>query len=107
MRFIGWNLLFAAWLLVSAFVLPHTAFSQLTTWVVAIFFTAAALLAADKPGARFAISALAVALAVIALLMPGMSAAAVVNNLIVAAILFALSLVNPSSAPAMNSKRSA
>lgn len=98
---------FAAWLLVSAFVLPHTAFSQLTTWMVAIFVTVATFLAADKPGARFAVSALAGALAVIALLVPGMPTAARVNNLIVAAILFALSLVHPSPAPALRSKPSA
>jgi hypothetical protein len=96
MRFMGWNLLFATWLLISAFVVPHTAFSQATTWVAAVAIGAAAMLAVGRPAARFAISGIAVFLALVALLLPGMSTAAAVNNAVVAALLFALSVVRPT-----------
>jgi len=97
-RFIFWNLLFATWLLVSAFVLPHTVFSQATTWVAALAVGAAAMLAVGRPAARFAITAIAVFLALVALLLPGMSTAAAVSNAVVAALLFALSVVRPGHA---------
>lgn len=105
MRFTVWNLLLAAWLLASSFVLAHTAFSQLATWVLAVSIVAATFVALDKPAARFAVSALAVALAIVPAFAPGMSARATANNLIVAAIVFALSLAHP--APALSSKPSA
>jgi hypothetical protein len=107
MRFIGWNLLFATWLLVSAFALPHTAFSQATTWVAAIAIGGLAILSVGRPAARFAISAIAVFLALVALLLPGMSVAAAVSNAIVAALLFALSLVRPAHVPAEQAKQPA
>jgi hypothetical protein len=100
MRFMGWNLLFATWLLVSAFMLPHTAFSQATTWVAAVAIGGATIMAVGRPAARFAISGIAVFLGVAALLVPDMSTAAAVNNAVVAALLFALSMVRPTHAVA-------
>jgi hypothetical protein len=98
MRFAGWNLLFATWLLVSAFVLPHSPMSQGTTWIAAVAIGAAAIAAVGRPAARFAISGIAVFLGVGALLFPEMSTAAAVNNGVVAALLFALSVVQPTHA---------
>ncbi|HET8539467.1 MAG TPA: hypothetical protein VFL83_06310 [Anaeromyxobacter sp.] len=95
MRFMGWNLLFATWLLVSAFALPHTQYSQATTWLAAIAVGALAIVAVGRPPARIAIAGVAIFLAVAALLLPGMSTAAAVSNAVVAAILFALSVVQP------------
>jgi hypothetical protein len=95
---------FAAWLFVSAFVVPHAGFYRLATWVVAALVTAAALASADKPNARFAVAALAVALAAIALLVPGASSAAAVNDVLVAAILFVLSFVGPARRMAVQPK---
>ena len=105
MRFTVWNLLLAAWLLASSFVLAHTAFSQLATWVLAVSVVAATLVSLDRPGARFAVSALAVALAIVPAFAPGMSAKAAANNVVAAAVLFLLSLAHPS--PALRSKPSA
>jgi len=98
MRFIGWNLLFAVWLLVSAFVLPHSPFSLATTWISAIAVGTVAVLSVGRPAVRFAITAIAVFLGLVALLAPGMSTGAAVNNAIVAALLFTLSLVSPIDA---------
>ena len=100
MRFIGWNLVLATWLLVSAFVFPHTAFTLATTCVAAVAIGALALVAVGRPAARFGISALAAFLAIAALLVPGLGTAAAVNNGVVAALLFALSAVRPAQAPA-------
>lgn len=107
MRFMGWNLLFTTWLLVSAFVLPHSAFTQATTWIAAVAIGAASILAVGKPAARFAISGLAALLAVVALLAPGMGTAAAVNNAVFAALLFALSLVRPAHGAAEEAKSAA
>jgi hypothetical protein len=95
MRFLGWNVAVATWLLISAFAFPHTPLSSATTWTAALVVAVLALLAAGRPAARFAITAVAFVLAVLALLLPGMSTAAALNNAVVAAALFALSLVRP------------
>lgn len=99
MRFVLSNLVLATWLLLTAFALPHSPMTQATTWILAVVVGAAALLAPGRPPARYAISGAALALAAIALLAPGISAAAAINNGLVAAVLFALSLVNPEPKP--------
>ncbi len=99
MRFMSWNLAFATWLLVSAFALPNTPFSQAVTWVAAVAVGALGIAAAGRPSVRFAISAIAVLLALAALLVPDLSTTAAVNDAVVAAILFALSVVQPGHLP--------
>ncbi len=98
MRFVLGNLALATWLLVSAFALPHTPFSQASTWLAAVAVGAAATLAGGRPAARFAISGIALFLGTAALLVPGMSIAAATSNAVVAALLFALSVVTPAHA---------
>ena len=100
MRFLAWNLLFATWLLVSVFALPHGPVSLAVTWVAAVAFGALGVAAVGRPGARFAISGIAVLLALAALLVPDVSTPAAVNDAVVAAILFALSVVQPAHATA-------
>ncbi|HSM92916.1 MAG TPA: hypothetical protein VLT47_08490 [Anaeromyxobacteraceae bacterium] len=95
MRFINWNVGIATWLLVSAFALPNTPTSMFLVAATAFLVPVVALFAGVRPGARFLISALALALAALMLLLPGVSAAARVSTLLVAAALFALSLVSP------------
>jgi hypothetical protein len=95
MRFIGWNLAFATWLLVSAFALPQTTLSATITWVTAVLVGTVALAAPGKPDARFVISALALMLGGAALLTPAMPTIACMNNALAAAALFALSMVRP------------
>jgi hypothetical protein len=95
MRFIGWNLVFATWLLISAFALPQTPLSSAIAWVTAVLVATVALVSPGKPDARFVISALALMLAIAALLAPGVSGIAAINDALVAAALFALSMVKP------------
>jgi hypothetical protein len=96
MRFLGLNMLLATWLMISAFALPQTPTTSMITWITAILVPAVALSAPAKPGARYVISAIAVFLGFAALLVPGPGIAAL-NNALVAALFFALSLVKPVS----------
>ena len=93
MRFIAWNMALAAWLLISAFALGHTAESAAATGLLAVLIGTFALASPGLPGLRFANSAFALILAWAALLMPEVSTLARVNSAIVAALVFALSVV--------------
>ena len=96
MRFLRWNMVFAVWLLVSAFFLTQTPISSGITFVAAIAIAGLSIAAGGKPALRYLISLLTVALGFAALLLPGVSGAARINLAIVAAIVFALSLVSPT-----------
>jgi hypothetical protein len=93
MRYIGWNLGLGAWLLVAAFAFGHSEESAAVNGLIAVLIGTFSLASADRPGLRFANSAFALVLAWAALLMPNVSGAARVNSAIVAAIVFALSVV--------------
>jgi hypothetical protein len=95
MRFIWWNIAIATWLLFSAFLFSQTPASSFVTGLMSVAVVAFAIAAGGEPAAPYAISALMVGLGVCALLLPGMSGAARLNLAIVAALLFALSLVSP------------
>ena len=95
MRFIGWNVAIASWMLISAFALPHTLTSSAITAIGAFLIPLIALLAGAKPGVRYLISLGAIALAVLMVLLPDVSAAARISNALVAALFFALSMVSP------------
>lgn len=98
MRFIGWNVAIASWLLISAFALPHTGTSSFITAATAFVVPLIALFAGARPGARYLITVLAVALAILMVVLPGVGAAARVSNALVAALFFALSLISPRHA---------
>ena len=98
MRFIYWNVGIASWMLVSAFMLPHTPVSSAVTAIGAFLVPIIALFAGARPGARYLISIGAIALAVLMVLLPDVSAAARISNALVAAAFFALSLVSPRHA---------
>jgi hypothetical protein len=98
-RYLSWNLAFATWLLVSAFALPNGPVAQAATWAAAVAIGALGIAAVARPALRFAISGIAVALALAALLVPDVSTPAAVSDAVVAAILFALSVVQPGHAP--------
>lgn len=100
MRFLVWNLLLCTWLLISAFVLPHTPLSAAHAAVTAFLVALFAFLAAGKPASRFVITVLGAILGASALLLFGVSLATAVNNAIVGALLFTLSLVRPTHAVA-------
>jgi hypothetical protein len=98
MRFMGWNLAIASWMLISAFALPHTLTSSAITAVAAFLVPLIALVAGARPGLRYLISFGAIALAVLMVVLPDVSAVARISNAIVAALLFALSFVSPRHA---------
>jgi hypothetical protein len=98
MRFVNLNVAFATWLLLSAFALPNTPTSMAILAVSAFLVPIIALYAGARPGARYVITLLAMALAVLMIVLPGVSAAARISTLLVAAIFFALSLISPRHA---------
>jgi hypothetical protein len=95
MRFIGLNVAFATWLLVSAFALPQTPVSMAIAAGGAFVVPVIALLAGARPGVRFLISLLALTLAVTMLLLPDVPAPARISNWLVAALFFGLSIISP------------
>jgi hypothetical protein len=95
MRFINWNVAIATWLLLSAFALPNTPTSMAIMAISAFAVPVVALFAGVRPGARYLISILSLVLATLMLLLPGVSAAARISTMLVAAALFALSLISP------------
>jgi phage-related minor tail protein len=98
MRFVTLNLIFATWLLISAFAFPQTPFSTAFTALSALVVAVAAFAAQGKPGVRYVISVVAVLLAIGALFLTGVSGIARVSNALVGAVLFAISLVRPGHA---------
>jgi hypothetical protein len=105
MRFIYWNVGLASWMLLSAFMLPHTPVSAAITALGAFLVPVIALFAGARPGARYLISLGAIALAVLMILLPDVSAAARISNALVAAVFFALSLVSPRHATMASATR--
>lgn len=94
MRFIAWNLAIAAWLLLSAFALPHSAASAALTGLSAVLIGTFALASAGVPGLRFVNAVIAFfALGWAALLLPDMGGLARVHNALLAAVVCALSLI--------------
>jgi hypothetical protein len=94
MRFLGWNWVLSAWLLTSAFVLPHTALSLAATAIAAFLTLTVAAFAAGHPAVRYANALVACGLFALALL-GGMPTGTAVHNAVLAAAIFALSLVSP------------
>ncbi len=93
MRFVTYNMVLAAWLLVSAFAFGHGEESAAVTGLIAVLVGVFSLASPGVPGLRLANSAFALVLAWAALLMPEASAAARINDAIVAALVFGLSVV--------------
>lgn len=87
------SMLIAAWLVLSAFLWPHTVAEQTDAWAagaVAFFFSLSALF---SPTARYLNALLAIWLFVTTVIAPRTSLATLLNDCIAAALLFALSLV--------------
>ncbi len=93
MRFVTYNMVLAAWLLVSAFAFGHGEESAAVTGLIAVLVGVFSLASPGVPGLRLANSAFALLLAWAALLMPDASGAARINDAIVAALVFGLSVV--------------
>jgi hypothetical protein len=95
MRTVFWNFVLATWLFVSAFAFTRVPASMwvATVAAVAIFVLAAA--STGRPSVRYLNAAIALVLAACALLLTDVSGIARVSDALVAALLFALSLVSP------------
>jgi energy-converting hydrogenase Eha subunit B len=102
MRFIAWHMALAGWLLLSSFALPYGENGMALTALLAVFIGTVGLAAPGLPGLRFGNTLLAMVLAATALLMAGMEWPARINSLVVAAVVFALSVIPGRSwGPAM------
>jgi hypothetical protein len=93
MRFVTYNMVLAAWLLASAFAFGHGEESAAVTGLLAVLVGVFSLASPAVPGLRLANAAFALVLAWAALLMPEVSGAGRINNAIVAALVFGLSVV--------------
>jgi hypothetical protein len=107
MRVLGWNVVLATWLLISAFLFTQTPLSTALTAIAAVLVALLSALSAGRPGTRYAIALVALALGFLALLLPEMSGAARVSAALTAALLFALALVSPLHRELREAPRSA
>ena len=90
----GWiAIALGAWLFVSAFLWPHGTASATNTWVVGLLIVMASLIALRMPWMRWVDTALAIWLFLSALAMPDATRGTMWNNLIVAVLVFLVSLV--------------
>lgn len=90
------NFLIGIWLIISAFVWPHTAGAQTNTWILGVLIAIAAIWAMFTPTVRFLNTILALWLFFSTLVIRHTEAATLWNNLICAVVVFVLSLI-PSS----------
>ena len=90
----GWiAIALGAWLFVSAFLWPHGTASAANTWIVGLLIAIASLIALRMPWMRWVETALAIWLFLSTLAMPGATRGTLWNNLIVALLVFLVSLV--------------
>ncbi|MFO0582313.1 MAG: hypothetical protein U0229_08580 [Anaeromyxobacter sp.] len=95
MRFLTYVLLVATWLFASAFFLPQTALSFGLTVAAAVIVLVLALAAPGKHALRFGITLIALAMPFAALFLPDLDPATRLSALLVAPVLFVLSMVKP------------
>jgi hypothetical protein len=93
MRFIAWHLGLGGWLLFSAFLLPYGANGAAFTALLAVLIGTIGLAAPGLPGLRFINTVLASVLAATAFMMADMEWLARINSLVMALVVFALSVV--------------
>jgi hypothetical protein len=93
MRFIAWHMALGGWLLFSSFALPYGENGMAFTALLAVFIGTVGLAAPGLPGLRFGNTVLAMILAATALLMSDMGWLARLNSLVVALVVFAISVV--------------
>jgi len=96
----GWiAIALGAWLFISAFLWPHGTASA-NTWIVGLLIAIASLIALRMPWMRWVDTALAIWLFLSTLAMPGATRGTLWNNLIVALLVFLVSLVPEGVFPA-------
>lgn len=103
-RWPGWiPIALGAWLFLSAFLWPHGTASATNSWIVGLLIAIASAIALRMPWLRWIDTALAVWLFLSTLAMPDVTRGTLWNNLIVAMLVFVVSLVpeglNPLKPP--------
>lgn len=93
----GWSgwipIALGAWLFISAFLWPHGTASATNTWIVGLLIVIASLVALSMPWLRWVDTALAIWLFLSTLAMADATRGTVWNNVIVAVLVFLVSLV--------------
>lgn len=93
-RWPGWiPIALGAWLFISAFLWPHATASAANAWIVGLLIAIASLIALRMPWMRWVDTALAVWLFLSTLVMSDATRGTLWNNLIVAVLVFLVSLV--------------
>jgi hypothetical protein len=93
MRFIAWHMALAGWLLFSSFLLGYGVNGMAFTALLAVIIGTIGFAAPGLPGLRFGNTVLAAVLAATALLIGDMEWPARINSLVVALVVFALSVI--------------
>jgi hypothetical protein len=93
------NVALGIWLVVSAFIWPHTPAQQANTWMVGVLAAVFALVATARNQARYLDTALSVWLFASIWVLPDLSRATQWNNAVVALAIFVLSLVPDQARP--------
>ena len=93
------NALVAAWLFSSAFIWGHSLPLRQDTWIVGILVFVSALVGVMMNGFRWVNTVLAIWLFISTLIFPHATVATLWNNLVVACVVFVLSLI-PNATPA-------
>jgi hypothetical protein len=88
------NIILGIWLFISAFAWPHSNAQMINTAIIGVLAVIFALLASySVPQARFVDTLLAIWLFISAFALPSISPGTIWNNVIVAIVMFAVSLV--------------
>lgn len=97
-----------AWLVLSAFIWPHSGASQTNTWIVGLGIAVVALVALRAPAARFLNSAMGAWLVISTwFIMPHVLMGTLWHNVLVGAAVFALSMVASVATPSGGASRQA
>jgi len=101
------NLALGIWLIISAFVWPHTPAAQLNTWVLGLIIAAIAVVAFGVPQLRWLNALAAVWLFFSAFAIRHDTVGTVWNNVIVAVVVFAVAVTGAVGSPMQGRSRMA
>ena len=101
------NVVLGVWLFLSAFLWPHTGFQLINTWMSGLLCAVFALVARNMPSARHANTGIGIWLILSTFIVPTVSAATLLNNLLVGIGILVISLLTESGVPAAGGPRRA
>lgn len=100
----GVNLVLGVWLIISAFIWPHSAAAQVNTWVLGIIIAAIAVIAYGVPQLRWLNALAAVWLFFSTFAIRHDTVGTVWNNVIVAIIVFAVAIAGGVGSPVQRTR---